>query len=123
MDYYFKGEKKGPILINLNLCEKVDRRKDSNTKFECLKSATSKIKVNSALTAWTSWFVPQNGKYDDIMIQFIHNGMVRTTKDVTLTGGLRLRAFRTEQITKKGKWEIRVLRKKKIIAAAHFTAI
>ena len=123
MNYFYNGESKGPILMSLNLCETVDRKKDSKTKYECLKASPSKIKVNSKVTAWTSWFVPQKGKYDDIMIQFIHDGMIRTTKDVTLSGGLRLRAFRTETVTKKGKWEIRVLRNKKVVAAAKFSVI
>lgn len=117
VDFYHKGNKSGPVLVQLVPCLKVDTRKESKTQYDCRRTAGSKVPVGTSIWAWTQWFVPKNGVYNDVMIQFLHNGMVRTTKDISLVGGTRMRAFRSEKLKKKGIWELRVIRGKKLLAA------
>lgn len=120
MEYYYNGEKSGPILMQLLPCLNIDQRKNSKTQYECNKPAPSTIKKGTTISAWTSWFVPKSGKYDNIMIQFVHDGIVRSTKDVMLVGGTRKRAYRSEKLSKSGRWEIRVLKGKRVIASSKF---
>ena len=121
MDYYYGGKKKGPILLKLTPCLSVNQDKKSPKRFECNKTAGGTVAKGTTVSAWTSWFVPKNGSYDDIMIQFLHNGMVRTTKDILLTGGTRKRAYRSEVLNKTGKWQMKVLKNGKTVASSQIT--
>ena len=122
-DYFFNGKSKGPMLLEFTPCLEVETRKDHKLKFECTKTAKATLKKGTKITAWTSWLVPKEGLYDDIMIQFVHDGMVRRTLDIKLNEGIRKRAYRSQVLSKKGTWEIRVLRKRKTIASSKVKVI
>lgn len=110
VSYYFNGADEGPLLMDSKLCLDVDTEKGSETRWECVKPAGDSVPKGTTVSAWTKWLVPKGGDYDDIMIQFVHEGMVRTTKDVKLTESLRMRTFRSDKLSKAGAWEIRILR-------------
>lgn len=114
--YYFSGKDQGPILVDFKACTKVDTGKDSPTKSECLETISGPVKKGTNVHAWTMWLVPEGGSYDDLSIQFIHEGQVRTTTDIPLTASLRSRTYRATTVTKTGKWEVKVLRGGKELA-------
>ena len=118
VDYFYNGQSKGPILVDFIPCQEVIVDKKSDQNYECKQRAKGTVKKGTKVTAWTSWFVPEKGLYNDIMIQFAHDGLVRSTKDINLNGGIRKRAFRTITLSKEGPWELRVLKGNKIIAKA-----
>ena len=81
-------------------------------------SAKGAVKKGTKISAWTNWLVPDKGNYTDIMIQFVHDGVVRSTQDINLNAGLRKRAFRTMAFNKLGDWQIKILRNRKVVATA-----
>jgi hypothetical protein len=110
LDFFFYGKDKGPLLLSLVACTKVDSAKDSPTKNECIEPVTAPVKKGTTVQAWTSWMVPEGGSYEDVVIQYIFEGQLRTTADVKLSGGYRNRTWRASTLSKAGKWQIKVLR-------------
>jgi hypothetical protein len=121
LDYYYSGKDKGPLLLELIACTKVDSAKDSPTKNECVEPVTGPVKKGTTVHAWTSWMVPEGGSYEDVVIQFVFEGQVRTTADVKVSGGARYRTWRASTLSKPGNWEIKVLRAKTELASASIT--
>ena len=122
-DYFLSGKKQGPILTDFSACLTVEKSKKSSRRYECTKTAPAKVKVGTAVSAWSSWLVPQNGLYDDVMIQFVHDGIVRNTMDVKLNEGFRKRAYRTKVLNKVGQWKINIMRNRKILATTNLSVV
>ena len=59
LDYYFNGKDRGPTLVELKACLKVDATKESATRFECLEEVKGPVKVNTTIHGWTMWFLPK----------------------------------------------------------------
>lgn len=110
LDYYFNGKDRGPTLVELKACLKVDSQKDSPTRFDCVEEVKGPVKVNTTVHGWTMWFLPKGANYDDVTVQFAHEGTVRSTVDVKLDTEMRARTWRSQNMTKKGKWTISVVR-------------
>ncbi len=120
-EYFQNGKDKGPILAEVKACMAIDTKKDSPTIWDCSEEATGKVKKNAVVNAWMNWLVPKDGKYDDVMIQYLHEGTVRTTLDLTLsTPSTRARLYKAATANKSGKWEIKVLRGGKELGSAKF---
>jgi hypothetical protein len=121
-DYYFYGRDKGPLLIELKPCLKVDSGKDSPTKNDCVEAVSGPVKKGTTVHAWTLWLVPEGGSYDDVSIQYLFEGQVRSTMDVKLDkGGQRSRTWRSSGLTRSGKWEIKVMRGTRELGSATVT--
>lgn len=110
MDYQEHGKDRGPALLDLVACTKVDNTKGSDTVNTCIEPVSGPVKKGTTVFAWTLWFCPKGGKYEDVMIQFVHEGQVRSTVDVTIQGLARTRTWRGYSLTKPGKWEIKILK-------------
>ncbi len=110
LDYYFNGKDRGPSLVELKACLKVDTAKDSPTRFDCIEEVKGPVKVNTNVHAWMMWFLPKGALYDDVTLQFAHEGTVRSTVDVKLDTEMRARTFRSQNLSKKGKWTITLMR-------------
>ncbi|MBI3183083.1 MAG: hypothetical protein HYZ28_13175 [Myxococcales bacterium] len=110
IEYYYKGKEQGPVLVELKACTKLDTGKDSPTKNECLEVVNGPVKKGTNVHGWTLWLVPDGGTYEDVAIQFVHEGQVRSTMDVKLASSLRSRTYRASPLSKAGKWEIKVTR-------------
>lgn len=123
VDYYYNGKAKGPLLVDFVPCLKVNLDPKSSSQYSCKTRAKGSLKKGTKISAWTNWLVPEKGNYDDIMIQFVHDGIVRSTQDITLNAGIRKRAFRTIALNKTGKWQIKVLRNRKVIASAKLKVV
>ncbi|MBX7115416.1 MAG: hypothetical protein K1X64_13895 [Myxococcaceae bacterium] len=110
LDYYYNGKARGPALLEFKACTKIDTAKDSPTKNECAEVATGPVKKNTAVQAWTLWYVPEGGNYEDISIQCLHQGQVRSTVDLTLNAAGRSRSWRSCTMSKTGQWTFKVTR-------------
>lgn len=109
--YYYEGAAEGPVLIKSVACLKIDEAKDSKTKNDCLEPVTGPVAKGTKVSARTMWLVPVGGKYEDVTIQVVHDGVVRETKDVALTiESLRMRTWKTTTLSKAGKWEFKIAR-------------
>jgi hypothetical protein len=56
------------------------------------------------------WLVPAGDTYEDVEVQFLHDGKLRSTQDVKLAGVFRTRGWRSNSVTRPGAWQIRVVR-------------
>ena len=121
LDYEQHGKDKGPILIELVACSKVDLTKGSPTYYSCLEPIKGRVKKDTVVSAWMAWLCPKGGAYDDITVQFLHQGQVRRTFDLKLEGLSRTRTFRSHPFTKVGAWEIRVARGETELAKVSLT--
>jgi hypothetical protein len=121
LDYQENGKESGPVLLDLVPCLKVDITKGSPTMYNCTEPITGPVKKNSVVNAWMAWFCPKGGSYDDLSVQFLHEGQVRQTLDLKIEGLSRTRTFRSHQFGKPGKWQIRVLRGDKELGTANIT--
>ena len=110
LDYQENGKDRGPALIELVPCLKVDNTKGSPTAYSCLEPVNGPVPKNTTVFAWLMWLCPKDGKYDDVVIQFLHEGQVRKTVDTPVAGIGRTRAWRGDTFSKVGKWTIKVLR-------------
>lgn len=121
VEYYNAGKDAGPVLAEVKACLKVDTTKGSPTFLDCTEPVTGKVKKGAAVNAWTLWLVPKDGKYEDVSVQWLHEGQVRTTNDLALKFsqvGARTYLFTT--VNKPGKWEVKILRGGKELGAAKF---
>ncbi len=119
LDYLEAGKESGPALLDVIPCLKVDQTKGSPTMFTCLEPVTGPLKKGATVQAWTHWFCPKDGKYEDVTIQFLLDGEVRSTNDVTVSGYGRTRTWRGQNLSKPGKWQVKVLRGGKELGTAN----
>jgi len=109
LEYQENGKDRGPALLDVVPCAKVDSTKGSPTSFTCIEPITAPVKKGSVVHVWTQWFCPKGGKYEDVSIQSLVDGQVRNTVDVTIEGLARTRTWRTFTLNKPGKWQLKVL--------------
>lgn len=110
LDYQENGKERGPALMDVIPCTKVDQTKGSPTAFQCIEPVTGPLKKNAAVMAWVQFFCPKDGKYEDLAVQFLLEGQVRNTYDLTVAGYGRTRTWKGANLGKAGKWTIKVLR-------------
>jgi hypothetical protein len=121
LEYQDNGKDRGPALLDVIVCSKVDQAKGSATQFTCLEPVTGPVKKGSIVNAWVQFFCPKGGKYEDIKIQWLHGTEVRQTTDIVVEGLARTRTWRAHTPPKAGKWTVKVLQGDKELGAASFT--
>lgn len=121
LDYQENGKERGPILLDLVPCLKVDLAKGSPTIYSCLEPVAGPVKKNTSVHAWMAWFCPKGGAYDDLTVQFLHEGQVRQTFDLKVEGFGRTRTFRSHTFAKTGTWTIKVSRGETQVGQAQVT--
>jgi hypothetical protein len=122
LDYYYYGKDRGPALVELKACLKVDSvGKDANSKNECIEPVTGTVKKDTTVHGWTMWYLPEGANYDTVSMQFLHGDDVRSTVDLKLNTVGRTRTWRSSAVTKKGKWTIKVKDGSKELGSTSFT--
>ena len=86
LDYQENGKERGPALLDVIPCAKVDSTKGAATSYTCVEPITAAIKKGAVVNVWTQWFCPKGGKYEDLSIQSLLDGQVRNTVDITVEG-------------------------------------
>ena len=119
LDYQDNGKDRGPALLDLIPCVKVDSTKGSPTQYQCIEPVGASVPKGTTVFAWLQWLCPKDGKYEDVTIQFLHEGVVRKTVDNPVAGFGRTRGWRGENFNKVGKWTIKVLRGDKELGSAN----
>lgn len=110
-DYLENGKDRGPALLDVVPCLKVDQTKGSPTQYQCVEPVTAAVNKGTTVYAWMQWFTPKGGEYDDVRLQFLHEKELIQTIDLTLKGGFgRTRTFRGHNMTRVGRWTIRLVR-------------
>jgi len=120
LDYQDNGKDVGPVLLDLVACNKVDQAKGP-TQFHCIEPVSGPVKKNSVVSAWLQFFCPKDGKYEDITVQYLFDGQIRNTYDVSVASLGRTRTWKSSTLGKSGKWTIKVLRGSAELATANVT--
>lgn len=109
MDYQDNGKDRGPALLDVVACLKVDQTKGSPTIFTCIEPVTGPVKKATTVNAWIQFFCPKGGKYEDLKVQWLLGNEVRQTTDFTVEGLARTRTWRAHTPPKAGKWTIKIV--------------
>lgn len=109
--HHYFGQGRAPLLVEAKACLEVDDKKGSATRFECLRPVEGPVPNKTTVHLWTAWLLAQGDKHEDLMVQFLHGDVVRTTRDVKLEGqSFRTRNYTGARLDKPGTWSI-VLRR------------
>lgn len=121
-DYLERGKEQGPILLDLIPCTKIDQAKGSPTQFQCLEPVQGPVKKGTVVNAWLQFLCPKDGKYEDLAVQYLHEGQVRQTADVVVGTSGRTRTWKAAALSKTGAWTIKLLRGDKELGSVTVTA-
>ena len=102
VDFFYNGEKEGPVLTDAKLCKNVE---SMNCK-EMLD--LNSISMGDPLKVWMQFFVPKGAIYDDIFVEYKHEGMPRHLKAHKVEGSIRYRVVDTHKPDKPGNWTITI---------------
>ena len=122
LEYFNNGKDSGPVLAELKPCLTVESKNKTAPNFlECTEPVSGKVKKGASVSAWMNWLVPKDGKYEDLSIQWICDGVVRTTQDLSLKmPQIGSRTWMSATANKAGKWEIKILQGAKELGSAKF---
>ncbi len=102
VDYFYNGQEEGPILVESKLCKTIK-------SLNCEEVMDSKvISMGEPVKVWAQFFVPQGGIYDDIFVEYKHEGVPRHLKARKVEGSIRYRFVDTYKPDKLGKWTITI---------------
>ena len=102
VDYYYNGQKEGPVLIDSKLCKSIKG-------LECQDQLESNtISMGEAVKVWMQFFVPKGELYDDIFVEYKHNGMARNLQAHKVEGSIRYRLVDTYKPDKIGDWTVTI---------------
>ena len=68
------------------------------------------ISMGEPVKVWAQFFVPKGAIYDDIFVEYKHEGMPRHLKARKVEGSIRYRFVDTYKPDKLGKWTITIKR-------------
>jgi len=104
VDYYYTGQKEGPILTEAKLCQGI---KD----LECSEIANAgSLKKGETIYVWMQFFVPKGASYDDILVEYKHEGIPWRLMPHKIEGSIRYRLVDKFSLDKPGNWTITVKR-------------
>jgi hypothetical protein len=102
VDYFYSGQKDGPILTDSKLCKSI---KD----LECEQPLEpNAVQLGDLIQVWMQFFVPKGGVYDDIMVEYKHEGVPRNLNAHKVESSIRYRVVDKYKIDKPGKWTITI---------------
>jgi hypothetical protein len=104
VDYYYTGQKEGPILTDAKLCQGI---KD----LECSEITNpNSISKGGTVHVWMQFFVPKGASYDDILVEYKHEGIPWRLTPHKIEGSIRYRLVDKSTLDKPGNWTITVKR-------------
>jgi hypothetical protein len=102
VDYYYTGQKEGPVLTEAKLCKGVQ-------KFECTETINpDSVTKGQTINVWMQFFVPKEASYDDILVEYKHEGVPRRLTPHKIESSIRYRLVDKNSVDKTGNWTITV---------------
>lgn len=102
VDYFYNGQEQGPILADAKLCKSVQA-------LECETAVDPKsVMQGDVIHVWMQFFVPKGAMYDDIIVEYKHEGVPRHLTARSVEGSIRYRAVDKLKLDKPGKWAIAI---------------
>ena len=117
VDYFYNGQKEGPVLIDSKLCKNI---KD----LECQDQlAQNSLSIGESVKVWMQFFVPKGESYDDIFVEYKHDGTPRNLQAHKVEGSIRYRLVDSYKPDKIGDWTITIKRGPKSLKMLNFKVI
>lgn len=114
VDYFYNGQKEGPVLIDSKLCKSIKG-------LECQgQLEPNTVSLGESVKVWMQFFVPKGGLYDDIFVEYKHNGVPRNLQAHKVEGSIRYRIVDTYKPDKIGDWTVTVKRGAKSLKMLNF---
>jgi hypothetical protein len=102
VDYSYEGQSEGPILTDAKICKSVK-------SLSCEEPADPKAFTSGeVIRVWMQFFVPKGGTYDDIFVEYKHEGVPRNLAAHKVEGSIRYRLADSHKLNKLGKWTITI---------------
>ena len=102
VDYFYDGQTEGPILAEAKICKTVK-------SLSCEEPADPKaFTLGEPIKIWMQFFVPKGGSYDDIIVEYQHEGVPRNLAAHKVEGSIRYRLVDSYKLNKLGKWTITI---------------
>ena len=102
VDYYYNGQEDGPILTEAKLCKGVKN-------FECTEIINpNSVTKGETINVWMRFFVPKGASYDDILVEYKHEGIPRRLTPHKIESSIRYRLVDKNSADKPGNWTITV---------------
>ena len=102
VDYYYNGQKDGPILTEAKLCKGVKN-------YECTETLDPKnVAKGETINVWMRFLVPKGVNYDDILVEYKHEGIPRRLTPHKIESSIRYRLVDKNSVDKAGNWTITV---------------
>jgi len=102
VDYFYNGQTEGPVLTDAQLCKSVK-------SLNCEAPADPKAFTSGeVIRVWMQFFVPKGGAYDDIFVEYKHEGVPRNLAAHKVEGSIRYRLADSYKLNKPGKWTITI---------------
>lgn len=113
-DYHYQGQGQELVLSDALLCKTIEK-KDKARKNDCVETYGASADKGELVQIYLMGVLPKGAKAD-LMIQAVHEGVVRSTKDVTMEGSyIRSRTWTGFSLKKPGTWEFRVMQGTKVL--------
>ena len=102
VDYFYNGQQEGPILADAKLCKSIDA-------LNCQENMDANaVPMGEPIKVWMQFFVPKGATYDDIIVEYKHEGVPRNLTAHKVEGSIRYRMVDKFKLDKLGKWTITI---------------
>jgi hypothetical protein len=102
VDYYYNGQQEGPILVDAKLCKSIEA-------LDCGETMDANaVPMEEPIRVWMQFFVPKGASYDDIIVEYKHEGVPRNLTAHKVQGSVRYRLVDKFKLDKVGKWTITI---------------
>jgi hypothetical protein len=102
VDYFYNGQQAGPILADAKLCKSIEA-------LDCEGTVdVNAVPMGEPIKVWMQFFVPKGATYDDIIVEYKHEGVPRNLTAHKVEGSIRYRVVDRFKLDKPGKWTITI---------------
>ena len=117
IDYFYNGQAQGPILTDSKLCKDIKA-------LECEAAVDpTAVALGDVLHVWMQFFVPKGAMYDDIIVEYKHEGVPRHLNARSVESSIRYRVVDKYKLDKPGKWTINIKKGVSNLKAFNITVI
>ena len=116
---YWRSGTGGPVLAHFVACLKVDLKKGSATRYECVKPVEGPVTPGTQVFGWADWLVPRGQKFDDVALAFVYDGKVRLERKLPVRGRKTTPIVPTTlraKLSRQGTYTLRLTRGEKTLA-------
>lgn len=110
LDYYYHGEAHGPILVDIKVCQEIS--KEEGNRNNCGNELAGPVEKGKPVYVWMMFMVPSKSEKQGLIVQYLHKGIARNVREMSVSAGFRYRTWNRRVFTKAGKWIVKIVREK-----------